>query len=252
MSDTLSTLAALGRFGAFGARISWTTLRLGWSLREVIHHIGQLVSRCVVPVVAVVLPAGMVLALQGGTVFALFGAQRLLSSLVSVATFRELAPVLASVLVAAQGGSSIAAELGAMRIREEIDAIEVMAVDPIGLHVVPRILAAIVATPILTLIGALGGVCGGWLVATVILGEPGGLYWANLWDLTRPMDLWGGLIKSSVFGGIIGVVAAFHGFHAHGGAAGVGHAVNDTVVTAITAFIIANYLLTSALFGAGA
>jgi len=154
--------------------------------------------------------------------------------------------------VAAQGGSAIAAELGAMRIREEIDAIEVMAVDPVGLHVVPRVLAATVATPILYMVGSLGGVAGGWLVATLILGEPGGLYWANLWDLTRPIDLWGGLIKSSVFGGIIGVTASWFGFHARGGAAGVGHAVNDTVVTAITAFIVANYLLTSALFGAGA
>ncbi len=246
----MQALQRLGHFGVFSAAVLRRFFTPGWPVREAARHVWLLFSRCVVPVIAVVFPAGMVLALQGLQIFELFGAQRMLSSLVSVATFRELSPVLASVLVAAQGGSSFAAELGAMRIKEELDATAVMAIDPITVHVVPRFAAALVATPILNLVGSLAGVVGGWLVAVVFKGENGGVYWANLWAFTEPVDLFGGIAKTTIFGGIIGLVATWQGFHAHGGAAGVGRAVNDTVVIAVTAFIVANYFLTSAIFGA--
>jgi phospholipid/cholesterol/gamma-HCH transport system permease protein len=157
--------------------------------------------------------------------------------------------VLASVLVAAQGGSAFAAELGSMRIREELDATAVMAVDPIRIHVVPRVAAALVATPMLHLVGSLAGIAGAWLVAVVMKGENGGIFWANLWGLARPVDLWGSLLKTTVFGGIIGLVATWKGFHATGGAAGVGRAVNDTVVVSVTSFVVVNYFLTTVLFG---
>ena len=207
--------------------------------------------RCVLPVIATVGPLGMVMALQGLRIFDLFGAQRLLSSLVSVAVFRELSPVMASALVAAQGGSAFAAELGAMRIMEELDATDVMAIDGLRVHVVPRVVAATLATPMLELAGSLGGIFGGFLVACVLGEEPAGTYWANLWALTGPVDILGGLLKAAVFGALIGIVATWYGYHATGGAAGVGRAVNDTVVVAITTFIVANYFLTSALFGVG-
>ena len=242
-------LRRIGRIGWFAGAVFGRLVRPGWSLAEGAFQTWQLVWRCVLPVIAVVFPLGMVLALQGLQIFDLFGAQRMLSSLVSVAVFRELSPVLASVLVAAQGGSSFAAELGAMRIREELDATAVMAVDPLRVHVVPRVAAALLATPVLNLIGSIAGVLGAWLVAVQFKGENNGVFWANLWDLTEPVDLMGGLLKTVVFGGIIGVVATYYGYHAHGGAAGVGRAVNQTVVTSVTAFIVANYFLTSALFG---
>lgn len=220
-----------------------------WELRETARHTWTITIRCVLPVVATVGPLGMVMALQGLRIFELFGAQRLLSSLVSVAVFRELSPVMASALVAAQGGSAFAAELGAMRIKEELDATDVMAIDGLRVHVVPRVVAAMLATPMLELAGSLGGVSGGFLVACVLGDEPAGVYWANLWALTGPVDLLGGLLKASVFGTLIGLVATWYGYHATGGAAGVGRAVNDTVVVSITTFIVANYFLTSALFG---
>lgn len=246
----MEPLRQLGRIGAFAGAVSWRLVTPPWSPASLARQTWLLASRCALPVVAVVFPAGMVLALQGLQIFELFGAQRMLSSLVSVAVFRELSPVLASVLVAAQGGSAFAAELGAMRIKEELDATEVMAVDPLRIHVVPRLGAALVATPMLHLLGSIAGVMGGWLVAVVLKGENGGTYWSNLWALTQPLDLWGGLIKTTVFGFLIGLVATYQGFRATGGAAGVGRAVNDTVVIAVTTFIIANYFLTSALFGA--
>ncbi|MEZ4240430.1 MAG: ABC transporter permease [Myxococcota bacterium] len=243
-------LAALGRFGQFAGRVVARVVTPPWEPAATAHHLWAVVSRCLAPVLATTVPLGMVMALQGLAIFDLYGAQRLLSPLVSVATLRELSPVLASVLVAAQAGSAFAAELGAMRIREEIDATEVMAIDPLRVHVVPRLVALLVACPLLNLVGSIGGIVGGWITAVVLHGETNGVYWANLWALTHPSDLWGGFVKTFVFGWIIGLLACYHGFHAEGGAPGVGRAVNDTVVVACTSFIVANYFLTSALFGA--
>ncbi|MEQ1506959.1 MAG: ABC transporter permease [Myxococcota bacterium] len=246
----LDPLARLGRFGRFAGRVVIRMITPPWELDAIANHLWSVFVRCLLPVLATTVPLGMVMALQGLAIFDRYGAQGMLSPLISVATLRELSPVLASVLVAAQAGSSFAAELGAMRIREELDATSVMAVDPIRVHVVPRMVALIVACPLLNLVGSVGGICGGWITAVAVNGESNGAYWGNLWDLTHPMDLWGGFVKTFVFGWIIGLVACFHGYHAEGGAPGVGRAVNDTVVIACTAFVVANYFLTSALFGA--
>jgi phospholipid/cholesterol/gamma-HCH transport system permease protein len=249
MNGVGRALAQLGRFGIFSGQVGWRILSPRWEISEAARHTYLITIRCLLPVVAVIFPFGMVMALQGLTIFDMFGAQRLLSSLISVAVFRELAPVLAGVLVAAQGGSAFAAELGAMRIREEIDATVVMAIDPIRVHVVPRVVATVIAAPMLTTVGALSGILGGYASAVWVQGESGPVYMANVWAFTSMFDIIGGMIKAVVFGAIIGLTACFYGFNASGGAAGVGKAVNDTVVMAATGFIIVNYFLTSALFG---
>lgn len=251
MPDIVETLRGLGKFSIFSGAIGWRLLTPPWSVGDAAFHTWQITVRCVAPVLAVVFPVGMVLALQGLAIFELFGAQRMLSSLVSVAVLRELSPVLASVLVAAQGGSSFAAELGAMRIKEELDATDVMAVDGLRIHVAPRVFAAVFATPMLYLAGCIGGIAGGYLVAVVFKGEPSGVFIANLGALTTPWDLVGGTLKSFAFGALIGLVSCYEGYYASGGAAGVGKAVNDTVVTAVVSFVVLNYFMTTALFGVG-
>ncbi|NOY25448.1 MAG: ABC transporter permease [Oligoflexia bacterium] len=247
--DATSPLRALGRISTFAGRIAIRTVRPPWHGHLVLESLWTTTIRCVVPVIAVCAPFGMVMSLQGLEIFRIFGAQRLLSSLVSVAILRELAPVMASVLVAAQGGSSCTAELATMRIKEELDATEVMAVDSIQYHVVPRFLALTLACPLLYVAGAAAGIAGGFATAVWVKGETAGVYLSELWTLTGPADVWGGVAKTLIFGAIIGLVACYHGFHARGGAAGVGRAVNDTVVHSVVAFIIANYFLTSAFFG---
>lgn len=244
----LLTLQRLGHFGDFAARVGWRMITPGWNFADTWRHAWTIGTRCLGPVCATTFPFGMVIALQGLAIFDLFGAQRLLPSLISVTVLRELSPVLASVLVAAQGGSSFAAELGAMRIKEELDATEVMAVDSLRWHVVPRVFALLIACPVLDVLGAVAGLAGGYVMAVGVRGEPGGVYLANLWAFTTPFDLVGGVIKTAVFGLIIGLVATYHGYYASGGAAGVGKAVNDTVVRAALSFFAANYLLTSAMF----
>ena len=248
-SLVLTPLASLGRFASFSAGVASRLITGPWYLTDTAKHLWLTFQRCFLPVAAVVLPFGMVMALQGLSVFELFGAHRLLGSLVSASVLRELSPVLASVLVAAQGGSAVAAELASMRIKEELDASEVMAVDSISLHVIPRILGLALACPLLHLVGSVAGITGGYIVAVWIKGEQSGVFLAEMWAFSTPLDLYAGLIKTCVFGVIIGFIAAYHGFNAKGGAAGVGRAVNDTVVHTVTAFIAANYFLSSALFG---
>jgi phospholipid/cholesterol/gamma-HCH transport system permease protein len=244
------TLAALGRFGIFSGRVFVRALTPPWNLSDFFRHTWIVGIRCVGPVIAVTFPFGMVIALQGLSIFELFGAQRLLPSLIAVAILREISPVLASVLVAAQAGSSYAAELGAMRIKEELDATEVMAVDSLRWHVVPRVMALTLACPILNTLGDVAGLAGGFCMAVLIKGESAGVFMANLWSFVHVGDLFGGILKTTIFGGIIGLIACYHGYYATGGAAGVGKGVNDTVVRATLAFFAANYILTSAMFGA--
>ena len=245
----LEPLRGFGRFCVFAGQVLLRAVRPPFFPHLVATQAWTTTIRCLLPVVAVTAPFGMVLSLQGLEIFGMFGAQRLLSSLVSVAVLRELSPVLASVLVAAQGGSSCAAELGAMRITEELDATEVMAVDSIQYHVVPRVLALTLACPLLDIAGATAGIFGGFLTAVFVKHEPAGTFLNEMWVLTGPADVWGGVVKTTVFGATIGLVASYHGFTATGGAAGVGRAVNDTVVRSVLAFIVMNYFLTSAFFG---
>ena len=246
----LTAITALGRFGNFTASIAVRMTRRPFFYSEVISQVWTTTIRCLLPVIAVTFPFGMVMALQGLEIFRLFGAERMLASLISIATLREISPVLASVLVAAQGGSSCAAALGAMRIKEELDATEVMAVDALKFHAVPRVIALTIACPLLNIAGSVAGVAGGYVSAVYLKGESSGIFLAELWAFMGPTDLYGGIIKTTVFGLVIGLIACYHGYRASGGAAGVGKAVNDTVVHSVVAFITLNYFLTSALFGA--
>jgi len=239
----------VGHFALFSARIGARAITGRFQFRDFTWQLYLVLVRCMLPVAAVVFPFGMVVALQGLAVFEQFGAQRLLASLASVAIIRELSPVLASVLVAAQGGSACAAELGAMRIKEELDATEVMGIDALSTHVVPRVLAMTLACPVLNLFGTVAGILGAFLTAVVFKGENGGVFLAQLFSFTGPYDLAAAGFKTTVFGAIIGLTAGYLGFHTTGGAAGVGKAVNRTVVTSVLIFITANYFLTSALFG---
>lgn len=241
---------ALGHFGHFCFQVVWRCCTPKIFIRYTADHTWEVVTRCVLPVLFVVFPFGMVMSLQGLSIFSMFGAERFLSSLVGVTIFRELAPVLASVLVASQAGSAFAAQLGTMRIQEELDATEVMALDAIRIHVVPRILAVCLAAPILNVFASFAGILGSYTTAVLIKGETSAIFWASLWSYTQFSDIGGGLIKTTVFGAIIGFTGCYQGFYASGGAEGVGRAVNQTVVYSITAFVVANYFLTSTLFGA--
>ncbi|MEK6776293.1 MAG: ABC transporter permease [bacterium] len=216
---------------------------------RMLEQMQRMCVHCMVPVLFVLAPMGAVVAMESLKVFSIFGASGMTSSLLSVALFRELAPVLVSVMVASQAGAETAAELGAMRVREQIDAMEVMSVDPLKAMIVPRLLAGFFITPILTLVGTFTGILGGYIIAVMVKGSNSGAYMGNLFVWLNMMDVMGGVIKAAIFGLLIMVISCHQGFYASGGAAGVGQATNNSVVHSVVSILVVNYFLTTAFFG---
>jgi phospholipid/cholesterol/gamma-HCH transport system permease protein len=250
MSQTADggSLQALGRYGLFCASVARSCASGRWAFSELLEQASTVALRCFLPVTITAMPFGAVIAFQGMAILDLFTAHRMLSSLLAVFMVRELAPVIAAVLVAAQAGSSFAAELGAMRIKDEIDATSVMSVDPIGWHVVPRVLAMTLVVPVLTVLADAFGIFGGWLVAVGMEGQSHGVFMAHLAANLGAFDLLASGMKGGCYGLMIGTIACWKGYHATGGAEGVGRAVNDTVVLSVMYILVLNYLLSSLLF----
>ncbi len=191
---------------------------------------------------------GGVLALQiyiGGT---RFNAESLVASIVALGITRELGPVLAGLMVAGRVAAAIAAELGTMRVTEQIDALVTLSTNPYRYLVGPRILAGVITLPLLVVIADIIGIMGGYIVGTQSLGFNAGAYLKNTVDFLQVQDVTSGLVKSAVFGFIIALMGCYHGFHSRGGAQGVGRATTNAVVSSSILILAANYVLTSLLF----
>lgn len=192
--------------------------------------------------------AGMVVALGSYTGFKRFGGESLLGMTVALAMARELGPVMTALMVTARAGSAMAAELGTMRVTEQIDALATMAVNPIQYLIVPRVLAGIFMVPILTIVCASIGILGGYFVSVGLLGLNPGIYMANTVEYVEFLDIAKGVSKGFFFGFIISLISCYKGFYARGGAEGVGKATTEAVVFSSVAVLIGNYVLTSFLF----
>jgi len=192
--------------------------------------------------------AGMVVALGSYTGFKRFGGESLLGATVALAMARELGPVMTALMVTARAGSAMAAELGTMRVTEQIDALATMAVNPIQYLIVPRVLAGIFMVPVLTIVCASIGILGGYFVSVGLLGLNPGIYMANTVEYMEFLDIVKGLSKGFFFGFILSLISCYKGFYARGGAEGVGKATTEAVVFSSVAILIGNYILTSFLF----
>ncbi len=199
---------------------------------------------------------GMVLALQTGVQLQTFGATMYIGRLVAASMIRELGPVLAGLMVAGRVGSGIAAQLGSMRVTEQIDALNTLGTDPIKKLVTPRVLAALMMLPVLTIINDLVGIIGGNIIAIAFVDIPTSLYWRTVWEQVAsdgfsfglvPNDFIQGLTKPLVFGAIISITACFFGLGTTGGTEGVGQATTRTVVTSSILILIVDYFLTQLL-----
>ena len=191
---------------------------------------------------------GMVLALQSYNALRRFGAEGLVGTTVALSMTRELGPVLTSLMVTARAGSAMAAELGTMRVTEQIDALTVMAVDPLKYLVVPRILAGVSMVPVLCIISNFVGIVGGYFVAVKLLGINSGTYVENTIKYVDLSDIYNGLIKAACFGMILAVIGCYKGFFTFGGAQGVGRATTEAVVLASVLILINDYFLTAIMF----
>ena len=177
-----------------------------------------------------------------------FNAEGLVASIVALGITRELGPVLAGLMVAGRVGASVAAELGTMRVTEQIDALVTLSTNPFKYLVGPRLVAAVVTLPILVAIGDTIGIMGGYIVGTRSLGFNSYAYIKNTADFLHMDDFTSGLIKAAVFGFIIALMGCYHGFNSKGGAQGVGRATTNAVVSAAILILASNFALTSLLF----
>lgn len=251
MSAPRGGLAALRAFFEFLAAIVRCLATGPRYLRETLRVMDVLVRRCLIPVGLAVAPVGAVISLQGVGLFRSFGADGMLSSLLATAIFREFSPALASVMVAAQAGSSIAARIGTMKVRGQIDALAVMSVDPVRYVVFPGLIACAVVTPLLNVLTTLLGLVSGWFFAVPVMGIDHGSFMANLTGQVSIVDLYVGLGKCLVFGTSVGLIAGFLGLRTTGGATGVGKAANDTVTYTIVLILVVDYLASMLLLSLG-
>ncbi len=192
--------------------------------------------------------SGAVLALQSYTGFSRFSAEGSIATVVVLSITRELGPVLAGLMVAGRVGASIAAEIGTMRVTEQIDALYALSTDAIKYLVTPRVLAAVITLPLLVLIGDIIGVMGGYLVSIHKLGFNSSRYINNTIEYLEAIDVISGLVKAAVFGFIISVMSCYHGYYSEKGAKGVGRATTAAVVSSSILILISNYLITEIFF----
>ncbi|MCD6486155.1 MAG: ABC transporter permease [Syntrophobacterales bacterium] len=191
---------------------------------------------------------GMVMALQGYYGFRMFNAESLVGSTVALGMTRELGPVLTALMVTARAGSAMAAELGTMRVTEQIDALYVMAANPVKHLIVPRVIAGVIMLPALTIVSDFMGILGGYFVGVPVLGINSGAFINNINKLVDLGDIYNGLIKAAFFGLILSVVGCYKGFNTTGGAEGVGKATTEAVVLAAISILISDYFLTAIMF----
>jgi phospholipid/cholesterol/gamma-HCH transport system permease protein len=248
----LSLTTAVGRFALFVTRSLRAVLsarRLG---RRVVSSIQEIGIRCLPVILVVGAFTGLVIGLQGYYVLARFGSKGALGTLVALTLIRELAPVLAAIMIVGQAGSALASELGIQRNSEQIAALETMAIEPLGYLVSPRILGALVVFPILTVFFTIVGIVGGWLSGSMVLALESGVYWSAAHRAIELADLRECLVKAVVFGLLTIAICAYKGYTTHrhtnvAGARAVGKSATSAVVWSSIAILAADYVITSLL-----
>jgi len=238
----------VGRFFLILWRVLYWTPQRPWDWRELTR---QMMRVGVGSLPVILLTAGFtgaVLALQTFSVLVRFNAERYVGSLVALSMVRELSCVLGGLVIAGRSGSAMGAELGSMRVTEQIDALEVMATDPIHYLIVPRVWATVLMMPLLIVVGDAIGIYGGYLVSVDLMGANPVSYMENTFQFMERWDLLSGLVKAAFFGLLISVIGCQNGFYTRGGAEGVGRATTRSVVLASIAILISDFFLTKLLF----
>lgn len=244
----LNSLAEIGRVAIFAAQIVSHLVRPPFYAREFLTQLMQ-IGWFSLPVVGLTaLFTGGALALQIYSGGSRFNAESVVPSIVAIGMVRELGPVLGGLMVAARVASSIAAELGTMKVTEQIDALVTLSTNPLKYLAVPRVLAATLAVPVLVGVGDAIGIMGGWIVGITRLDFNSATYLKNTLDFLEPWDVGSGLVKGAAFGFIVALMGCYHGMNSGRGAQGVGKATKSAVVAASVMILAANYLLTEVFF----
>ena len=245
---TSSFIREMGAVIVFlGQTLRWT-FSSPFYLKNLLKQMEQIGVNSIPVVLTTAISTGMVLALQSYTGFKRFGAQSLIGAVVSLSMTRELGPVLTGLMVAGRAGAAMAAELGTMRVTEQIDALYTMATNPMKYLVVPRFLASTIMMFFLSALGMYVGIAGGYFVGVKVLGTNPVTYMNQSINNTQTEDIWYGLIKSLVFGAVVGLIGCYKGFNTEGGAEGVGKATTGAVVVSCMLILILDYFLSALLW----
>jgi phospholipid/cholesterol/gamma-HCH transport system permease protein len=247
---TLGLMGAAGRLAMFAGSAISHLFRPPFYIAEFWRaclNIGWL-SLPVVGLTALFTGAALALQIYAGS--ARFSAEQVVPSITAIGMVRELGPVLGGLMVAARVTSSIAAEIGTMKVTEQIDALTTLSTHPMKYLTVPRMLAATLCVPVLVGVGDVIGIMGGWMLGTSRLGFNSTTYLKNTWDFLQFWDVGSGLVKGAAFGFIVAIMGCYYGMNSQRGAQGVGRATKSAVVAASVAILTVNYLLTEAFFSA--
>ncbi len=233
--------------GSFLGYALYSMLRYPGRPVHVLKQINFIGAKSLFVIVLTAAFTGMVLALQGYYTLAKFGSEGMLGAAVSLSLIRELGPVLTALMVTGRAGSAITAEIGIMRISEQIDALETMALDPYKYLISPKFIAAMISVPLLCAIFDVVGIYGGWLIGVKLLGVNPGAYFTEMYRAVEWKDVYSGIIKSYSFGVIIAWVGCYKGYYAGHGAEGVSRATTESVVLSSVLVLVWDYFLTSVL-----
>ena len=237
-----------GRLFALFLDVGRLTFRRPFQFREFIEQAWFIASVTIVPTALVAIPFGAVIALQLGSLAEQIGAQSFVGAASVLAIVREASPIVCALLISGAGGSAICADLGSRKIRDEIDAMEVLGISPVQRLVVPRVLACTLVAVALNGLVCVVGVAGGYYFNVILQGGTPGAYLASFSALAQLPDLYAGEIKALLFGIIAGVVASYKGLNAGGGPKGVGDAVNQSVVITFLLLFFVNFIVTAVYF----
>jgi len=238
----------MGRFVQLVGRVFAWTPRPPYDAGELVRQMVRVGFNSIPVVFLTTLFTGGVMALQTFTVLRRINAESFVGSGVALSMVRELAAVLSGLIVAGRAGSAMGAELGTMRVTEQIDALEVMATDPVHYLVVPRVWATTIMLPLLVVMGNFVGILGGYMVAVIMMGANPNTYVDRSFQYMDLTDLFSGLIKAAVFGFLLAAIGCQKGFYTSGGAEGVGRSTTSAVVVASIAILISDFFLTRILF----
>lgn len=223
-------------------------VRLPFEITNIFRQMLEVGVRSLPVVIVTAVFTGMVFALQTYTGFRRFGAETLVGTVVAMSMTRELGPVLTGLIVSGRAGAAMAAELGTMRVTEQIDALETLATNPVRYLVVPRFVAGLLMLPALSVCADIIGIIGGYFIAVGFFKTSSVVYWKQTWNYLESADIYNGLIKACFFGGAISIISSYKGFCASGGAEGVGKATTGAVVLSSMTILISDYFLSSWLF----
>lgn len=236
-------LELVGRMSEFLGRALAAIVRPPYRIRNFTEQFERIGVRSVPIITLSGAAIGMIFSLQTVSVLAMFSAETMVGAAVGLTMARELAPVVTTLMLIAKNGSAMTAELGTMRVTEQLDAMETMGVDPIQYLVAPRVMAAMITFPILTALANVVGIVGSYLVATSVKGvDPGGFLQQLYW-FVNPLDIGAGLFKAAIMGFMMAVICSFYGFFSSGGARGVGESATRAVVTSSVSILVVDYIL---------